>query len=672
MMPPALVLALLQVGPPPPPPPPSPSPLAEARKYAPIVWIANSEPAYPMLPYAFAFDGIDNDCDGKYDLADPSEVQTEDDAPGIPEYASMLLDAEEQRLRHYQNDKFPKGVLDHPHKDVPPDCAQPRAYGMPAPGAAVDKHSGEVEPYFGPQARVIFVGPPDREAVLGWNSDRAAIPARWNSAIGRRTTLLQYWLYYPFDMGPNPHRHDGEHISVFVERDEDDHPRVKAVVGAGHEANSVNNALIAGPLDTHPPANLILPRNLPDHMPILVELGKHASAPDVDCNGRFDLGADANVYSESVWGSRDVWAGTAGKTLKVGRFEAWFSFPRARTQRYLIDQWWKDPTEARKYRLACPDLIYPGELPEVGAEAADASFPRPSDPTVEMRSDKGSPVQTAQTDTKIAALTEAQLEPIVRSLTRSYELFDLKDLYALHELLASPRCRDDQRCSLELQRFFEARKESFWGSRAPGEVVVDPESARRMKTWATEEPDHVARRDVWKHEAFQKPASDFRVWLFKRLGIGYGLKLEGGNFVSGGMVRIADLLSKDSRVEVYAHFDGLSGDTERRLYDAGVDFYSSRTRFFGAYFGFGYNADFKTSVSASAGLNLYIANLAQFKLPRDLSFSVFAGINGELFRERMGEKVVTLENRPKAESLRFQVGVRSIWGFWGPRHPLAR
>jgi hypothetical protein len=640
--------------------------------YAPILWVANSEPAYPMLPYAFAFDNIDNDCDGIYDLADPSEVHIEDDSPSIPEHASLLLDAEEQRLRHYQNDRFTGGELEHPHSEIPPTCAQFRAYGMPAAGAAPDPYSNHVEPHFGPQARVMYAGPRERDSVLGWNTDRSAVPASWNSAIGRRTTLLQYWFYYPFDIGPNPHRHDGEHVSVFVERDENDHPRVKAVVGAGHEENSVNNALIAAPLDTHPPSNLVLPRHLPDHMPVLVELGKHASAPDVDCNGRFDLGADANVYSESVWGSRDVWAGTAGKTLKVGRFEAWFSFPRSRTQRYLIDKWWEDPTELRKHRVACPDLIHPAELPRAKdvTDRQAASAPRMADPTVELRSDRSSLVQEAETDTRLEAMRQhnVDLAPILRSVARRYELFDLTDLYALHVLLESPACRDDVQCAKALEDFFaiDGRKESFWGSRAPpGAIRVHPEVARRMRTWVTDRPTHVARRDVWRHEAFRRPASDFRVWLFKRLGVGYTSKVEGGNLVSGAVIRVADLVGKDSRVELYSHFDRKVDGSFWRFYDVGVDFFSSRTRFFGVYFGFGYNAEFDTEFSGSAGINVYIPNLSSLKLPRDLSFSLYSGINGELFREREGD------NR-RAADLRFQVGVRAVWGFWGPRHPLAR
>lgn len=53
-----------------------------ARSYAPALWLGQEEPFYPVLPHPFAFDGIDNDRDGKVDLADPDEI----DAFSRPEF----------------------------------------------------------------------------------------------------------------------------------------------------------------------------------------------------------------------------------------------------------------------------------------------------------------------------------------------------------------------------------------------------------------------------------------------------------------------------------------------------------------------------------------------------------------------------------------------------------
>jgi CBS domain-containing protein len=141
---------------------------------------------------------------------------------------------------------------------------------------------------------------------------------------------FEYWFYYLYDQGLNGHLHDSEHAFVFVQplvrRGEHDlcrstatgritgvattPPLVRAVVGAGHEAHTANNILVASPERPRETAsavmearhNLVFPAGLPFHMPILVELGKHASAPDRSFDGRFDFGMDANVFPESGTG----------------------------------------------------------------------------------------------------------------------------------------------------------------------------------------------------------------------------------------------------------------------------------------------------------------------------------------------------------------------------------
>lgn len=50
--------------------------VALSEDYAPILWLAEDEPLYPMLPYAFAFDDAENDAqpDDLIDVADPGEI----------------------------------------------------------------------------------------------------------------------------------------------------------------------------------------------------------------------------------------------------------------------------------------------------------------------------------------------------------------------------------------------------------------------------------------------------------------------------------------------------------------------------------------------------------------------------------------------------------------------
>jgi hypothetical protein len=109
--------------------------------------------------------------------------------------------------------------------------------------------------------------------------------------------ILEYWLYYPFDVGGlGSHPHDPEHVFVEVDKLGGD---VRRVIGAGHGYIAGNNMFTAG-RDGAQPVRLPLFA--------IVELGKHASAPDIDGDGVFTPGIDENTYNEraKVWGVRDV------------------------------------------------------------------------------------------------------------------------------------------------------------------------------------------------------------------------------------------------------------------------------------------------------------------------------------------------------------------------------
>ena len=111
------------------------------------------------------------------------------------------------------------------------------------------------------------------------------------------TWSIEYWLYYPFDIGGlKSHLHDPEH--VFVEVDKLGGV-VHRVIGAGHGFLAGNNIY-----STERP--LAQPIALPIFA--MVELNKHATAPDIDRDGVFTPGIDENEYRErsKVWGVRDV------------------------------------------------------------------------------------------------------------------------------------------------------------------------------------------------------------------------------------------------------------------------------------------------------------------------------------------------------------------------------
>jgi hypothetical protein len=110
------------------------------------------------------------------------------------------------------------------------------------------------------------------------------------------TWLIEYWFYYPFDEGKaHPHIHDSEHLFVEVDKLGG---TVRNVLASDHDSFVPNN-LYSTLVKKAPPVALPLFA--------MVELGKHAMAPDLDHDGHFVRGVDDNVHIEpyAFWGLRD-------------------------------------------------------------------------------------------------------------------------------------------------------------------------------------------------------------------------------------------------------------------------------------------------------------------------------------------------------------------------------
>ena len=350
------------------------------KAFAPIVWLSPDDEAFPVIPNPFAFDAIDNDGDGRFDIEDPDEVAWS---------WQSLRNTPKDKWRHYGHawgngrpfDSLPRRVLyAHPERfggwgaDADTPCLRSRAWALDsgittdaslkAPECAAElRVDGTVRL----DSRCKADCPDDREVVFSDTFPRRRRKLAfyetergdWRMLVGPRGLreyfvdrdgqprdldigLYQFWFYYPFDKGPNPHEHDAEHVSIFVESKPRTPPgpladefakfgTIKAIVGVGHGADTGNNILVR----RSPESEALLPRELRPHMPVLVELGKHASAPDRNCNGRFDPGVDANIYPEAAWGSRDLWAGNVGQELKVGDFALDHSWMRPYTSMLL-------------------------------------------------------------------------------------------------------------------------------------------------------------------------------------------------------------------------------------------------------------------------------------------------------------------------------------------------
>ena len=114
---------------------------------------------------------------------------------------------------------------------------------------------------------------------------------------------IRYMSYYPRDVGIGQHPHDLEIVEVEFEIVPEImgtlqcySVRVSRIAGAAHGSDWYSNVL-----DVASGADDVV---LPPH--ILVEEGKHASAPDRNADGWFTPGYDATLNANDAWGVRDT------------------------------------------------------------------------------------------------------------------------------------------------------------------------------------------------------------------------------------------------------------------------------------------------------------------------------------------------------------------------------
>ena len=279
------------------------------------------------------------------------------------------------------------------------------------------------------------------------------------------TDVYQYWFYYLYDQGLNAHNDDSEHAFVFVDKDDG---KVRGIVGAGHTGATANNVLVVG---RELKVGRKLPKELPKHIPILVELGKHASAPDRTFDGRFDLGMDANLFAEDTWGSRDVMT-VSGET-KIGKFRQWYSFPRDGSTLIFEESW--------------QSSHYFGDYMRDYEEQIDSKFDK--------------------------------------AYGWTYELFPLEDMCELYNLL---EIVDFDSSLTETEKFLEEHKSCFWGKDEKFQlkkVKIVPTAFKKMREWPKRINKH---RALWKHNDHKHPNDIFKLWLFPLRAIGVTAKTESG------------------------------------------------------------------------------------------------------------------------------------------------
>lgn len=591
-----------------------------------------------MLPHPFAFDGIDNDLDGCFDIEDPDEIRLD------------WFDVKQKDIERSCYEASPEARTCEEDRLTEPCCAgrEPQFW------CTKGRPWGRGEPV-GPQVRVLYA--PTSHLFLGRDKFKDVKDAARQQADKERFHVLQYWFYYPFDDGPNAHKDDAELMSIFLRETEpsdrgETERKIQALVGAGHGDDTVNNVLVAGAKNSR---EAIFPKVIHPHTPVLVELGKHASAPDRNCNGRFDLGIDANLYPEGAWGSRDVWAGNVAQALKLGDFKSWYSYSRAAENVFVEETWASDRRHRSDYQQACAGTASPLERVLGDADdGADCAYPSKS------------------------------------SVPQTYAMFPLKLLEDLHDRL-DPEEPWNPADLDAVQRFLHEHRQSFWQGLPDRtdrpSLRLTPAGLACMRQWTLGQ--HRERREIWRHSLYKRPDSVFRPWLLRKWGFGASLKVEARNAVLGLVLRRAEMqlpnffplglggsqAFHDKRLEGYVHFDRAPVSSSEvgdhwLFYDAGIDFFSGRNRRTGWFVGVTTKYDYEGPWYSKLGLNGGLeVGIPYIRIPiiGRASGMISMGANTQLF----GRAGSTDRTAPTNADVRAFVSFRLTFGLpVGPRHPL--
>jgi hypothetical protein len=130
-------------------------------------------------------------------------------------------------------------------------------------------------------------------------SERVAWPEDADPEFVRKVEAftIRYHFYYQRDFGVGQHLHDFEATDMHVVLEQQPsgclQVRLTRVIGLAHGVDWYANELVVEP-DTRLPIT------------ILVEEGKHASAPDRNADGQYTPGYDVNRRVYDAWGVRDV------------------------------------------------------------------------------------------------------------------------------------------------------------------------------------------------------------------------------------------------------------------------------------------------------------------------------------------------------------------------------
>lgn len=254
----------------------------KALEHAPILWFSDYEKYYPVLPFFSAFDGIDNGGDPtKIDFDDINEI-----APTDSENENSV--SWDTLISWY--DQFPdstkKQIINVFYKI---DSTKARNIG----------NILESDEQF-------------------WQR----IDDKLRQFLRSEKTIIiyKYYFYYVRDKGLQGHPHDFETLHILLPQDSSNTFRM--VLGVGHSRLVSNNVLVYDQMEI----NSLYSKRYGSNFHILVELGGHSNAPDINANGLFEKGFDSNWHIRNLWGTRDIQA--VGGIGALGEYEPWMTFPR--------------------------------------------------------------------------------------------------------------------------------------------------------------------------------------------------------------------------------------------------------------------------------------------------------------------------------------------------------
>ncbi|OGC92546.1 MAG: hypothetical protein A2142_09745 [candidate division Zixibacteria bacterium RBG_16_48_11] len=251
-----------------------------ALAHAPILWYADREEHFPTLPFFPAFDGIDNNGNGRIDFGDPSEVAPL--AENSPHSIASLDSLHQWYCTLPRDERRKLAVVFYKVDSLPADKV----------------------------GKILFS---DEQAWMRLNRDIKSYLKNEEKSL----LVFQYFFYFVHDQGLKGHPEDLEHAFIFVPRDTFEFFGIAA--GAGHW-DIVPNSILIYQRGELPPSDGF-------HLHLLAELGGHSQAPDLNGNGVFEPGVDVNWHTEHFWGTRDIQAISGqGSTSK---YQTWMTFQRS-------------------------------------------------------------------------------------------------------------------------------------------------------------------------------------------------------------------------------------------------------------------------------------------------------------------------------------------------------